>query len=131
MTDNELAETFSLRAILTVGSGILLCEMNELYRLLSYMTGDECFTHQIPRFCEECRPALYQQFPEMLVLVAMLSVRPRNMQELEQWLRNREAEFGSGHVVQRLDPGRHVYLDPVAELLVQVKIPEAEEEAES
>lgn len=46
------------------GNGI-----GKLYALLEFMTGESPFTHQLPRFCEECKPSLQEQFPKLHAVV--------------------------------------------------------------
>lgn len=64
---------FSLQTILTVTTGRLLTKpegpsdngIGDLYEILAWMTGDEPFTHALPRFANECKPWLYRWFPEL------------------------------------------------------------------
>lgn len=64
---------FDVGTILTVTTKRLLTKpkgesdngINDLYRLLSHMTGDEVFTHTLGRFSDECKPVLLEMFPEL------------------------------------------------------------------
>ena len=64
---------FPLRVLLTVTTGRLLTTsqgprdngIGDLYELLGWMTNDQPFTHQLPRFAEECKPWLLRWFPEL------------------------------------------------------------------
>ena len=66
-------KTFDLRTILSVTTGRLLTKrrgdrdngIGDLYELLGWMTGESPFTHQLPRFGEECTPWLLRWFPEL------------------------------------------------------------------
>jgi len=70
-----MAETkrFPLRDILSVTTGRLLTKANgphdngidAIYKLLGWMTEDSPFTHQLPRFADECKPWLLRWFPEL------------------------------------------------------------------
>jgi hypothetical protein len=70
---NGKVKRFPLRDILSVTTGRLLTKGNgpsdngigALYDLLGHMTGGSPFTHQLPRFAEECKPWLYRWFPEL------------------------------------------------------------------
>lgn len=56
--------TFGLGAILTVTTDVfLVADIGDIYQLLNYMTGDNLFTHQLPRAAGECKPALLAQHP--------------------------------------------------------------------
>lgn len=64
---------FSLRAVLTVTTGRLLTQregprdngIGQLYEILNWITGDDLFTHQLPRAGETCKPYLLSLFPEL------------------------------------------------------------------
>lgn len=70
-----MAETkqFPLRVLLTVTTGRLLTKprgnrdngIGDLYEILGWMTNDSPFTHQLPRFNDECKPWLLRWFPEL------------------------------------------------------------------
>jgi hypothetical protein len=81
-------KTFDLGTVLSVTTGRLLTPTDEkhtgngighLYELLGWMTEDEPFTHQLPRFAEECKPCLLRWFPE-------LAKADDSLRELDNWL---------------------------------------------
>lgn len=79
---------FSLRAILTVTTGRLLTEsrgpddngIGDLYALLSWMTDESVFTHQLGRFGKECRLWLIRWFPELNSALG-------GMDSLDRWIK--------------------------------------------
>ena len=64
---------FPLRVVLTVTTDRLLTErkserdngIGDLYEILNWLTGDNLFTHQLPRAGETCKPWLLSLFPEL------------------------------------------------------------------
>jgi hypothetical protein len=62
------AETrrFDLADVLTVTTGRLLCPIGHVYAILNYLTGDNLFTHQLPRAQASCQPALLEQHPALV-----------------------------------------------------------------
>jgi hypothetical protein len=68
-----MTKKFPLRVLLTVTTERLLTEgkdpkdngIGDLYELLGWMTNDQPFTHQLPRFNDECKPWLLRWFPEL------------------------------------------------------------------
>jgi hypothetical protein len=54
---------FPLNQVLSITTGILLGSMSDVYEILDYMTGDNLFTHQLPRACQSCGPAILEQHP--------------------------------------------------------------------
>lgn len=60
-----MKKTFSLGAVLSVATDRLLTDIGDLYKILGWMTGDSPYTHQLPRFMQECRPWLLRWFPDL------------------------------------------------------------------
>lgn len=60
-----MSKTFTLDVVLTVTTGILLTTIDELYRILDHLTGDQLFTHQLPRAAEFAKPLLFEKYPEL------------------------------------------------------------------
>lgn len=54
---------FPIADVVTVYTGYLLAPIEGMYSLLSYLTGETIYTHQIPRAVEQVRPWLEQQQP--------------------------------------------------------------------
>lgn len=76
MTTAIETRKFPLNVVLTVTTGRLLTKscgpddngIGDLYDLLGWMTDDSPYTHQLPRFCSECKPWLLAQFPRLAEL---------------------------------------------------------------
>lgn len=122
----EAMKSFSTLAILSVTSGRLLTRpdgdgngIGQMYDLLGYMTGEQPFTHQLPRFAEECKPHLANQFPELDALTSEI-VRRCDAGEVHELCDELEAEFGAEQEVQPIPSGEHVSRNPVGELLDKV-----------
>ena len=60
-------KTFCLGDVLSITTGRLVSprHIQGVYDILNFMTGDNLFTHQLPRAMEECAPFLLKQFPEL------------------------------------------------------------------
>lgn len=58
-----MKQTHRTAAAITAVSGRLYGDIGDLYKLLDYMTGDNLFTHQLPRASRACKPSLLKQFP--------------------------------------------------------------------
>lgn len=105
--------TFTLGAVLTVLSGKLLCDMDEVYRILNHMTGESLFTHQLPRAARVCEAALAQQHPD-LALLDWSGVTPESWR---QWLAETVEMWGPTREVKPLPTGFYEAQDPIAELV--------------
>ncbi len=60
-------KTFHISDVLTLTTGLLVSNrhMEGVYEILSFLTGDNVWTHQIPRVMEECSPWLKAQYPHL------------------------------------------------------------------
>lgn len=146
-TKTEPTQRFPLRVLLTVTTGRLLTErkgphdngISDLYRLLFWMTNDQPFTHQLPRFAGECKPWLLRWFPEIgKANVAFLDelIRVEGGEKgVEAWLEGLPALIGckAEYDVPRIPADDHDKKHPVQELaemrgtdegIVVVKSPE-------
>lgn len=58
---------FHISDVLSITTGRLVStrHMDGVYDILNFMTGDNLFTHQLPRASDECKPYLLQQFPQL------------------------------------------------------------------
>lgn len=107
--------TFPLGNILTVTTGRVLCaDVGELYELLNYMTGDNLFTHQLPRAADECAPALLAQHPQLAD--AQPPAEFDNAEHAWRWLAEQVDRFGAELPVRPLAAGDHTRIDPLTEL---------------
>lgn len=63
-----MMQQFHLGDVLSITTGRLvsLRHMKGVYEILNFMTGDDLFTHQLPRAADECRPYLAMQFPQLV-----------------------------------------------------------------
>ncbi len=106
--------TFGLGAILTVTTDVfLVADIGDIYELLNYMTGDNLFTHQLPRAAGECKPALLAQHPQLAdVDVPELPDADAYM----TYLANLEKVHGTELAVTPLAAGAHKHINPFTEL---------------
>ena len=58
---------FHLGDVLSITTGRLVSprHIDGVYDILNFMTGDNLFTHQLPRASDECKPYLVEQFPQL------------------------------------------------------------------
>ncbi|MEO3869357.1 hypothetical protein ABGB18_11045 [Nonomuraea sp. B12E4] len=107
---------FHLGDILSITTGMLVSpsHIDGVYRILNWMTGDNLFTHQLPRVGEACKGSLLQQHPDL----ADVQV-PEDLDGKEAvlaWLSEQVARFGETRPVARLDPADHTRIDPFDEI---------------
>ena len=112
------AKSFHLGDVLSITTGLLVSprHMEGIYDILNFMTGDDLYTHQLPRATGECRPILLRQHPQ-LAEVAVPTLTPETW---EGWLLEKEACFGSFLDVLPLAAGEYLAIDPIKELEAMV-----------
>ncbi|MGV9427090.1 DUF7736 domain-containing protein [Streptomyces sp. NPDC003656] len=105
--------SFPLADVLSVTTGMLLSRrhMDGVYEILNFMTGDDLFTHQIPRACDAVKPVLLEQHP------SLTDVQPPDglsVADLLAWFLEAERVHGEAVVVSPVADWQH--RNPVEEL---------------
>lgn len=113
--------SFHLGDILTITHDRLVSprHMDGVYDLLNWMTGDNLFTHQLPRACDECKPHLLAQHPDLAAIQVpdFEAIRRDRVQAwVTEWLARQVALFGEYREVAPLASGDHTFIDPLTEL---------------
>jgi hypothetical protein len=109
---------FDLGDILTITTGrlVALRGMDAIYDILNFMTGDNLFTHQLPRGMQECAPYLLRQHPQ-LAAVTEDELGPENYAaNLVKW----KQRFGETLPVAKIPMDDHTRKDPLVELYEMV-----------
>ena len=106
---------FHLGDVLTITTGRLVSprHMDGVYDILNFMTGDNLFTHQLPRAMDECQGPLLAQHPDLAAI---------NVPELDgeaeviAWLAVQVDRFGETRQVAPLAAEEHTHIDPLTEI---------------
>jgi hypothetical protein len=106
---------FHIGDVITVATGrlVALRHIEAVYDLCGFMTGEQLFTHQLPRASRECEPALRERFPEML---AEPIPDIKSKEDAEAWLESLYPKYGEWVEVNALEPADHTSIDPIAEI---------------
>ena len=107
---------FTLGQVLSITTGKLLCEIGGVYAILNHMTGDNLFTHQLPRAMRECAPHLLKQFPQL----AAVNAEAGTAENWAVWLHDQVLEYGNEFEVSKLPEHAHEFIDPLSELAEKV-----------
>lgn len=112
---------FHVGDILSVTTGCLVSprHIEGVYDLLNFMTGDNLFTHQLPRGCDECAPRLLEQHPE-LAGVEVPEDFGGSEERVSEWLETQMAWLGRELPVAPLAAGDHTFINPLTELAQKV-----------
>lgn len=108
-----MSKAFSLAVVLTVTTGkMLVRDIGEVYEILNFMTGDELFTHQLPRAARECAPHLVRQHP----VLSVVNAEHVNGENWRAFLAEQVARIGQALSVEPIPADDHRRVDPIAEL---------------
>ena len=106
--------------------------MQGVYEILNFLTGDDLYTHQIPRAMRECRPWLASQFPQLMDDAPGMPDRLADMDRrietvsqdrasiakvIEQWVETLRVTMGLPEMlpVYELGADMHTRVDPIEE----------------
>jgi len=107
---------FHIGDILSIIDGHLVSprHIDGVYDILNWMTGDNLFTHQLPRASEECAPSLREQHPDLAAVVFPEGVSGE--EPVRAWLAEQVRQFGEHRPVSPLAVGDHTAIDPISEM---------------
>jgi hypothetical protein len=99
-----------------------------VYDILNFMTGDNLFTHQLPRASRECKPWLLRQLPflatpeitravdELGAALDLTGDKGDREKVVKKWLAGMVKKYGKTHPVQPIPPDDHDRVNPITEL---------------
>jgi hypothetical protein len=107
---------FHLGDVLTITTGRLVSpdHIGGVYNILDFMTGDNLFTHQLPRASDECRPALLAQHPQLREVEVPEEFDDK--EHVDRWLAEQTERYGTELPVAPLDPADHTRIHPLEEM---------------
>ena len=138
-----MAKQFHISDVLSVTTGRLVSSrhMEGIYEILNFLTGDNLFTHQLPRAMRECEPWLRSQFPylmpdspQMAGLLERLTAdlakvsgdRAKIQHVILKWVEDVRHEAKPGEVLPEMLPvyemgaEMHTRIDPITEAQAMV-----------
>lgn len=105
---------FHLGDVLSITTGKLVSprHIDGVYDILNWMTGDNLFTHQLPRASRECRSYLKTQFP---ILADEDGAGCPRSEHWKDWLDGCVKRYGEWFDVEPLPAHAHEFIDPISE----------------
>jgi len=93
-------KTFSLGAVLSLTTGILLCEFNEMHKLAAYLIDDPGLTngYGLLAVMEPCKEALLKQYPDL----ADIKVPKLDDDTYRAWVKEQGEKYGHELVVSQI-----------------------------
>lgn len=120
MNEFTSSRPFHVGTVLTITTGKLISpnHINDVYDILNFMTGDNLFTHQLPRAMDEVEPELKRQLAEKYPGLEKVEV-PEGLDSREKidiWLAPVITQYGEMIDVWPAPEEAHTRIDPIAEL---------------
>ncbi len=115
MTNDERRK-FDLGTVLSITTGVLLTNIGNVYEILNYMTGDNLFTHQLPRASRECEPVILRQHPQL----AEVDASGVNTTNWREFLDQQIERFGAELEIEPVGIFEHRRIDPIQEAIDMV-----------
>jgi hypothetical protein len=111
-------KVFHLGDILSITTGRLVSprHIDGVYDILNFMTGDNLFTHQLPRAGRECEGPLLAQHPDLAGIEF-----PRDLHgeaEVITWLAVQCERYGETREVAPLGADEHTRINPFDEMRI-------------
>lgn len=94
---NDIERTFDLGRVLTITTGILFTEMNNLYGMLDFLAGYRTYTHEFSKVMEVARSYILAKYPQ-LVGVGQ-NVQFTSISDVKEFLAAQKAILGDSFVL--------------------------------
>jgi hypothetical protein len=124
------SKQFHISDVLSIVPGLLVSSrhLEGVYDILNWMTGENLFTHQLPRACKQCSPFLLAQFPWLAGIdgrdleesLKLIKGTPQVELICKAWVEKYSALHGEYLDVAKLPPGENGPHDPVQEAIDMV-----------
>jgi hypothetical protein len=110
---------------ITLITGKLFCSVDRLYTLYNELTGDNLYTHQLPRAYHACAPSVRKELPDLTASLRATYQADENFSEFsgfspkwEKVLSNAREVFGNEFEVTPIADWEHIH--PLEELTRKV-----------
>jgi hypothetical protein len=119
-----MTRTFDLGDVLTITTGALVSarHVDGIYDILNYMTGDNLFTHQLPRAMDACAGPLLDQHPQLASVVLPDWPHGVTAEVVHAWVDEMRLTYGDSLPVAPLSEWHHV--DPLQEMVEMTERPD-------
>lgn len=110
---------FATRDVLSTITGRLMGDIGGVYEVLNYMTGEDVFTHQLPRISREATPVVIAAHPQLQQ--AIDEAEQVNQENYQHWRQTWEDRYGPTIAVPKFTEATHERIDPMSELAEHVR----------
>jgi hypothetical protein len=108
---------FPVEVILSITHSRLLCNIEKVYEILDYITGDKLFTHQLPRAARTCAPWVLRGLPQLMRWNHDNDITAGNY---EIYIEMARKEFGSKLLIKPMPREDWTHINPIEEAKAMV-----------
>ena len=118
--DSMKTKNFHIGDVLSITTGILVSPrlIGGVYDILNWMTGENLYTHQLPRVSREAAPVLLKVFPQLAD--AQAEAEQVTADNHNDFLAKMVACYGETLPVPKMNVDQHESIDPISELVEKV-----------
>lgn len=91
--DNNNEKNFDLDVILTVTSGRLFTNIENLYDILNYLTNDKIYTHEIPYLMNIAKKYILSKYPQLVNVGRDVAIN--NWQDIKNFIDEQKKIYGN------------------------------------
>lgn len=120
MTDATVTKRFHLGDVISAAFGVLVSPrlMDGVYETLNFLTGDQLYTHQLPRAGRAVQPYVLDQHPQLAPLAE--DVHQVTRENWRGWLDAQVARYGEYLDLAPLPEGAWLHVNALDELETMV-----------
>jgi len=110
---------FDLGTVLSITTGRLFTDLDNVYSALNYLTGDNIYTHQIARVVKVAGPYVLSKYPQLEGVGSDLVVNSE--EDVITFLKEQKKIYGNKFALTPMTKeDGYSYVDPIEEI-VQIK----------
>lgn len=110
-------KTFPLGAVLSVSTGIIVADFNQMHQLMEHLVGEPLFVHSLTVVAQPCAAELLCQHPQLGV-VAMPDLN--GAEECAAWVAEQAAVFGAELEIAPMGLNFYAPADPLGVLAARL-----------
>ena len=107
--------TFDLGSVLTVTTGRLFTEMDNVYDILNYLSNDNIFTHQIPRVMKTAQSYVLARYPQLEGVGQDVVIN--GWEDAKTFLDSQKVVLGDSFALSPMPKEMCEHIDPIEEAI--------------
>lgn len=114
MSENN-ERNFDLGTVLTITSGRLFTDMDNVYDILNYLSNDEIYTHQIPRVMKAAQSHVLGRYPQLDGVGKEVVIN--NEQDVKTFIHEQKEIYGDSFGLSPMSEEMCQHIDPIEEAI--------------